>query len=388
MTGPRPVVATYRDTWLDPSEGFVIEPALHFQRYDALPVGLSLSAESHPLIDRDRVQTWGQPVGPDVLRGLRTRGFPDGFWRGKLGADVALVHAHFGPDALTARHVARDLGVPLVVSLHGYDVTMRDRDFLRDPVGRNYLRHRRRLRTDSQLFLSTSDYLRSQMPERHWPAARTVTHYLGVDTGFWTPTGTALGPDLLFVGRLVRLKGADTVIQAFHQLRADHPGTRLHVVGAGPERSVLEQAAAPAGARIVFHGSLGRAGIKQLMGHCRAVVLPSRQDKGRQEALNLVALEAAASGLPVVASTSGGLGEVVVHGQTGFLEAEERPDLFADRLRALLGDAALAHRLGRAGRARTTERFAIAAQAGRLEAHYDRVVDQHLHRLPTTVLPG
>lgn len=380
-----PRVAVYRDVWLAASETFVFEPTLHFQRWKPVPIGITRLQKLPSMIDRDDVTAYAEKVTQDELKALRSKGFPAGYWAERIGT-VSLVHAHFGPDALIARHIARDLGVPLVVSFHGYDVTTKDRDFARTGWGRSYLLGRRSIKKQAARFLPVSNFLRDTMTGSGWPADRVTTHYIGIDTDFWQPAGSTsssatsstpavLGPDVVFVGRLVKLKGADAVIRAF--AAAAGPDSRLHIVGQGEERAALEAQAAALGAdlssRVIFHGALDRTQIRELMHGARAVILASRQWQGRREALNLVALEGSACGLPVVGYASGGVVEVVRSGTTGLLVPEDDEAGLTAALGKVLGDDELTRSLGDAGRAMVASEFSMSLQAQRLERIFDEV---------------
>ena len=369
----RPYVAIYRDSWLAPSEGFVIESALHFRRYRPIAVGLSEEAPFHPLLESVPRSILGNSVSARKVDRYRLGGFPAGFWRQRLGPDVAIVHAHFGPDAIIARHIARDLEVPFVATLHGYDVTVRDRGLLRSAQGRSYLAGRRAIKRGAARLLPVSDFLHAEMLAKGWPSERTVTHYLGIDTNFWSPNGSELGHDVVFVGRLIELKGADAAIHSFAQLCAEFPESRLHIVGYGPEEARLVAMAASL-PNVVFHGGASRDQIRALFAQSRVVVAPSRLVDGRREALNLVAVQAAACGLPVVAYDSGGLREAVERDVTGLLVAEDDAEALTNALRRVLADTELAAALGRAGRELAETRFSIARQSDILESHYDEAI--------------
>ncbi len=153
--------------------------------------------------------------------------------------------------------------------------------------------------------------------------------------------GLAAGTRLvLAVGRLVEQKNHALAIQAL----AEVPDTTLVVVGKGLFRPNLEQAAAESGVadRVVFAGA--RPDARALMGAADAVVLPSRW-----EGLPLTALEALASGTPLVATDIQGVRELVVDGREALLVPQE-PGALAAALRRVLDDPDLAARLAEAGR--------------------------------------
>ena len=139
------------------------------------------------------------------------------------------------------------------------------------------------------------------------------------------------------VGRLVEQKNHELAIRAIAQV----PDTTLWIVGDGPLRSKLEHLATDLGAPVVFTGV--RQDARALMGAADAVVMPSRW-----EGLPLTALEALASGTPLVATSVRGLRELVTDGENALLVPEE-PDALADALRRVLDDRELAARLSEAG---------------------------------------
>jgi glycosyltransferase involved in cell wall biosynthesis len=167
---------------------------------------------------------------------------------------------------------------------------------------------------------------------------------------------------VLAVGRLVGQKNHALAIQAL----GDVPEAALVIAGEGPLRGELERVAAEVGVaeRVVFAGL--RQDARALMGAADAVVLPSRW-----EGLPLTALEALASGTPLVATRVRGLRELVVDGREALLVPEEAPALAA-ALRRVLGDRELAARLADAGR-RVEGAGSDAALVARFLALYEKL---------------
>jgi glycosyltransferase involved in cell wall biosynthesis len=164
-------------------------------------------------------------------------------------------------------------------------------------------------------------------------------------------------------GVLERRKGHAVLLDALARV----PGpVRLVVCGDGAERAALAAAARPLGTRVRF------AGFRDDMPACLAaadmVAMPSLQ-----EGLGVAALEAMAAGRAVVASRTGGLAEVVVEGETGFLVPPGDAGALAVALARLAADAALRARLGAAGRARVLAHYTSARMAeGTLSCYEDR----------------
>jgi len=164
---------------------------------------------------------------------------------------------------------------------------------------------------------------------------------------------------LLFVGQLIRGKALDTV------LRALPAGARLAVAGTGAQEGGLRDLAARLGVadRVQFLGRLDRDALAGWYRRASAVVVPSRYP----ETFGLVGVEAFAHGAPVVATRVGGTGEWLDHERTGLAVPPDDVPALAAALTRVLGDGALAARLGAAGLAAYHERF-------QPEHHVDRLL--------------
>ena len=177
-------------------------------------------------------------------------------------------------------------------------------------------------------------------------------------------------PTLLFVGRIQPLKGLTIAVQALAEL--SDPTARLVVVG-GPSGIDGHAEFDRVGRLIDELGVRGRIEVVEPQEHHRlstyyraadVVVVPSRS-----ESFGLVALEAAACGVPVVAAAVGGLRTLVEDGTTGFLVDSRDPSEYAGRIDRLLGDPAAAATMGRRA-AELADRYAWSTTAGRLRRLY------------------
>lgn len=282
----------------------------------------------------------------------------------------------------------------------------------------------RRARPEARLFLHAHDPRLSLLPggRRHFAALDgilTVSDYLtrrlsaadpgvpvttvgnGVDAEAFAP-GTAEG-GLLYVGRVSPEKGLHVLMPAMNAVVAARPETTLDVVGPpgllpythvrlfradphwralarfhgqGPLQRLrrhsgavaylagLRAALSPqAAAATRFAGRVAHGALPKFYAAAGLFVLPSLCD----EPFGVPLVEAMASGLPVVASRTGGIPEIVVDGETGLLV--DRADIggLAAAIIELLADPARRRRMGAAGRERVLRRFTWAAVAGRLE---------------------
>lgn len=353
---PRPVVIVFRAPVFNASETFVRAQATRLVRYQPLVVGREWKGHV-PAELADRVLI--RPAAPR-LRAYRP----------------ALVHAHFATDGLAALPLADALSVPLVTSLRGYDVNRSRAALLLSgrPSWMRYALIRRRLQQGGQLFLAVSDALRRRAIAQGFPAERTFTHYNGVDLGRFRRGDGGDGATILHVGRLVPKKGTEILLRAFALVRATNPDAMLAIVGDGPLRVRLERLVEELGlgSSVALLGALEPDEVVRRMQAATVLAAPSLTARdGDAEGLPNVVVEAMASGLPVVATDHGGIGEAVAEGESGFLVAEGAHEPLAERLAALLGDAALRARMGAAGRKIAEERFDATRQMEVLEAHYD-----------------
>lgn len=134
---------------------------------------------------------------------------------------------------------------------------------------------------------------------------------------------------IAFVGRFVREKRLDTLIAALHRLATAGVPHRVLLIGDGPDRPLLEKALPDA----VFTGFLVGEALATAYASADLFVFPSDS-----ETFGNVTLEAMASGLPAVCADATGSRSLVVEGVTGHLVDADRPDLFADRIAALIAD--------------------------------------------------
>jgi glycosyltransferase involved in cell wall biosynthesis len=201
--------------------------------------------------------------------------------------------------------------------------------------------------------------------ERLYGRRADAVTYLG-HPGPRRPPPVAAPPRVLFVGRLESRKGIDVLIAAWPQVRALFPEAELHIVGK-PHPDWSSQAAHLPGTMV--HGRLEDHDVASIRATCRVQVIPSRF-----ESFGLVALEAWADGLAVVASRTGGLAEVV--SDAGILVEPGDPTALASALCAALAPQRardLAHR----GQQRLLEAFAADRWLIHTIAQYRRVMACH-----------
>lgn len=179
-------------------------------------------------------------------------------------------------------------------------------------------------------------------------------------------------PVLGCVARLAPRRGHELLIRGFQQLLPDYPQARLLLVGKGEARTRLETLVGHLGlAREVLFAGYRDADLPAVLQALDAFAL---MGAGSDESCR-AALEAMAAGRPVVGRRVGALPETVVHGVTGLLVDDDRPESVAAALRALVAQPERAAAMGRAGRERAQALFGPDAHAGQVERIYRRVLD-------------
>src|SRR3989441_1000523 len=185
------------------------------------------------------------------------------------------------------------------------------------------------------------------------------------------------GPWLLTVARLDFHKGIDTVIRALPAIRAAFPAVRYAVAGIGNRRSALEGLVSELGLAdaVRLLGFVPDDDLPALYNAVDLFVLASRRYDLLVEGFGIAIVEASASGLPVIASRSGGIPEAVREGETGFLVDPDDPAAVAATAIRLLGDEALRRRMGAAGRAAVETHYnwdRVAADLVRIDREFRR----------------
>ena len=180
---------------------------------------------------------------------------------------------------------------------------------------------------------------------------------------------------LLFVGRLVERKGASYAVRALTELIEQGRDVRLVIVGDGPERETLAELARVLGVadRVEMTGALAPTAVREWYERAHVFVMPAVTDwKGEQEGFGMVIVEAMSHGLPVVASRSGGIPDIIRDGENGLLVPERDIGGLAATIGRLLDDPGLAARIGEAASSDIRTRFAPGRIAGDFDAVYRR----------------
>ncbi len=283
------------------------------------------------------------------------------------------LHNHFGDSSCTVAMLASEIsGVPYSFTLHGPGIFFEARSW---QLGEKLDR--------ASFTACISHFARSQAAIFASPETIDRLHivHCGVEPERLKPVDhSGSATRLLFVGRVVELKGLGVLLDAISRLAERHPRLGLTVVGDGPDRDRLQRHAHSLGIsdRVTFVGSRSQAEVADHLSGSDIFVLPSFA-----EGVPVVLMEALGAGLPVVASVVGGVVELVAEDINGFLVSPANVEQLADRLEQLIGDAELRQRFGTAGRATVVDQFDSRREAERLGSLFVNTA----HGLPSLIRP-
>lgn len=380
-----PVVALWRNNFLPYSETFVYDQLRHHCRYRAV------------VFCRQRRNARMFPFEPTVALEELPRGGSKAasIWYGAVGrsgrfdralesSKATIVHAHFGHNGTFALPFAKRHGLPLVVSLHGHDVTMLSSSDRFHPTWWQYALRKRALFDEASLFLAASSELKELIVAAGCSERKVVVHRLGIDLARFSQRRFDDRRDevplVLMVGRFVEKKGHEYGLRALAAAKREGLAAKMVIAGEGPLRRRYEQLMTELdlGGDVEFPGPLPHAEIQALLSRAAVLLAPSVVARsGDRESGLIVAKEASATGVPVIGTFHGGIPDIVDDEKTGFLVPERDAGALGARLCELLREPALGVRLGEAARRKMEREYDIVHQIRDLETLYDHVVANH-----------
>jgi glycosyltransferase involved in cell wall biosynthesis len=297
-----------------------------------------------------------------------------------------LVHTHLYGANIVGRFVARGLRIPVLSTLHSADYEPEVRE---GNPGLSVLKHRLVWLADRVSILLAKPYVvavsahvaESARRRLGIPRERLEVVPNAVDTTTFRPVDKAtrlavrralgLGADdsvVAMVGRMAQEKGHSVLLKAAARLGDRVPALRVLLAGDGEERSAFEALAKELGIdrRVSFLGV--RRDVPSLMAASDIVAVPSVH-----EGFGLVVAEALACGVPVIASRTGPIPEIVREGETGLLFAPGDDEGLARCLEELMADPPRRARMGERGRGDAVERFSLVPMVQQMESLYERI---------------
>jgi len=371
----------YRNELLPLSETFILSQASALRRFEPLFAGLrrvsdGLDLAQHPVLTLCKSESWREKTKRRVfLRTGRTRRFIHAIEAQR----PQFIHAHFAIDACAVLPVAKKLRIPLIVTLHGYDVSCSDETLRLWPTTRAYLQRKEKLWAYADAFFCVSESVRRRALALGFPAGKLWVHRIGIKLHDCNKQEQHRDDKaVLFVGRLVGKKGCIHLIHAMSRVQKAIPRARLVIVGDGPLRKMLESEAASCCSNAVFFGHKSNVDVRQWMQRARVLVAPSvRARNGDSEGLPTVICEAQAERLPVIAFATEGVTEAFPAERRASLPKEGDVGALADEIIRLMKDDCAWQQASEAGRRYMEAHFDLDAQTRLLEDKYEEVIARH-----------
>jgi colanic acid/amylovoran biosynthesis glycosyltransferase len=284
----------------------------------------------------------------------------------RLPLVAPVLHAQFARGGALALPIVQALGLRLVVTLHGGDVSKR-----KNWRGGTVLAQRwPAMLRETARFVCVSAAVADIAAARGAPPGKLIVLPIGVEVPDHPPARDPTAH--LFVGRFVEKKGIAVLADAMRRLRAQGDQTPLTCVGEGPLRPILQTLAREIPG-ITLTGWLPPDAVRAHMSQAVSLIVPSIiGGDGDAEGLPSVVPEAMAQACPVIGSDQGGIAEAIRHNQTGLLVPPNDPEALANAMRGV----ALNPTLGSAGFAHATTALNARIQSISLEALLLSVVEE------------
>jgi glycosyltransferase involved in cell wall biosynthesis len=289
-----------------------------------------------------------------------------------------VIHAHFGPAGVRVAPVAEQLGIPLVITLYGYDVSrLARKEFWTEKYPATF--------EQASLLIGISNHICSRIQDLGGAPEKIERWHLGIDLDqfeYRPADDTFDGQTVrcLHVGRLVEKKSPVDLVRALRYAidgSSSEINFELKIAGDGPLRSELEEEVRDLGLeeQVSVLGAVPHSRVADLLAeaniytqHCKTA------SDGDQEGQGVTFVEAAASGLPIVATRHNGLPDVIVDGETGYLVDEGDSEAMGKKIAELADEPDQWRRLGEAGRKHMEVNFNLKKQVCEMEEMLSRLL--------------
>jgi colanic acid/amylovoran biosynthesis glycosyltransferase len=379
--GPQEITY-FTGAFLPASEVFMVEQSRHLKRYTSSFIASTKHNSKSARQYSTRVQYLeGSARGRLAEIGLKAFRWADPVFR-RLTKETALLHAQFGKNGYVAWPIARSTGLPFLTTFHGFDATFSGNPANVPGINQRlfFWRGRAAMARAGLNCIAVSDYIRRRLIELGFSENRVLRHYIGIDPDLFAPSVDVVRVRhrVVCVARFVEYKGHRFILDALAQLRKSGIPIEFIMVGDGPLRSEIERSARKRIEKVQVIDNQSQQEIVSLLQSAKLYIHGSYQTPdGHAEALGLSVLEAQAVGTPVVAFDSGGVGEAVLNGKSGYLAAEKSSTSMAEMVGALLSDDDQWRSFSQSGIRFVRSNFDIRKCTVELEDTYDRVIRAH-----------
>ena len=296
-------------------------------------------------------------------------------------AKTDLIHAHWSiPQGFSALLAQRVGGIPYVLSMHGSDVFALNRPFF-NFLNRAIINHAGKCSANSGATREMAQLISGREDIEIIP--------MGVDTNVFKPVrgdktrwdSRADEKIILFVGRLIEVKGLTYLLEALTKVFRVCREARAVIVGSGPqkERLLALSKGLKLEKQVSFIGAIAQNELPAIYSAADVFVLPSVvSESGEREGLGVVLLEAMACGSPVIGTNTGGIPDIVKHEETGLIALERNPDDLADKILRILLEDELRGKLKRSALCFVRGNFSWSTIAAKFKKVYEGVLRKGL----------
>lgn len=298
----------------------------------------------------------------------------------KRKSRVSIIHTHWLlPQGLVGSLIYRCLKVPHVATIHGSDLNIIKKYPVLHPLCRFIVQN-------ADIITVNSTFMQRQLLDViPGCAGKSRVIPIGVDPGRLQArarddirTSFSSYRVILNVGRLIDWKGTIYLVEAMSAVLKKCPDALLVIIGTGPEEGDLKQRVRELGleGNVRFMGFVSTEDLPSYYHMASVFVLPSITIEGQTEGLGVVLLEAMAAGCPVIGSNTGGIPDIIVDGESGFLVPERDVAALAEKIVRILSDEPLREKFRRNGLMRVRERFSWERISGQFIDMYQQVLNQ------------
>ncbi len=376
---PRPIVASYCTTFLKPEMRHIYRQVTGLRRWRTFIVAKERQGEGEFPFDDIELMPRARKnfLVRFYLKYLRR--LPPVYYRGDLKYLIKLfqrrpadlMHVYFGHTGVHLLPFIEWWKRPCVVSFHGMDVQPR-------PEQPEYDEQMRALLRRIPLVLARSQSLVAALEQWGCPREKLRLNRTGIPLDAYPFAQRPLPADgswrFVQACRLIEKKGLRTALRAFAKFRALHPKAQFTIAGDGPMKAELADCARELGIAdaVDLRGFLSQTELAALYARSHVFVHPSEMPPDRnQEGVPNSMLEAMATGLPVLATTHGGIPEAVTHQRTGLLVAEKDDVALFRAMCEITGDGDMLYIYGQAAARAVREEFEQSKAVEKLEGFYD-----------------
>jgi glycosyltransferase involved in cell wall biosynthesis len=284
-----------------------------------------------------------------------------------------IIHAHFGYDGYRMIKPSQKMGIPLVVSFYGSDVSKLPSEF-------DWNRRYRKLANHGDQFIAISDLMKKQLIELGFPKQKIIVVRFGLDLNEFSfnPSYDSELP-LMMAGRMVEKKGFGDALKAIKILNGEDLNFHLDLYGDGIQRDKLEKQANrwDISHLVHFKGRRSIDEIRKTFKNHSALLVPSvTASDGDREGIPNTLLEGMAAGTPVIAANHSAIPEVIHHKENGLMAPEGDAETIAERIKVIKGEKIDLFHLRQNARRKIEQEYELNRMVEDIENVYRRVIDE------------